>query len=296
MARNQRSLLLGAHVSVEGGFDQAIKRGESIHCTTIQIFTKSNRQWNAKPISNEQAQLFKQAHQESIIGPIVAHGTYLINIGSADKELSNKSVQAVAMELERCNELGIDYFVLHPGSSVNSTEKECLQRISDNLNDIMSKTKSNTILLLENMAGQGSVVGYKFEQLKAIHEQSEFKNRIGYCFDTCHAFAAGYDFRAPHAYEKMWKEFDDILGLKNLKAIHLNDSKKELGSRVDRHEEIGKGQLGLEPFSLLINDERFYDIPKILETPSDDLTDYAANMAIIKGLMTPQTKKQLNLE
>ena len=296
MAKNQRSLLLGAHMSVEGGFEKAIQRGESINCNTIQIFTKSNRQWNAKPISDEQAKLFKQAHQESLIGPIVAHGTYLINIGSADQELSHKSAQAVIMELERCDQLGIHYFVLHPGSSVNATEAQCLQRISDNLNDILSKTKSKTILLLENMAGQGSVVCHKFEQLKTIHDQLEFKNRVGYCFDTCHAFAAGYDFRTTATYERMWKEFDDILGISNLKAIHINDSKKELGSRVDRHEEIGKGQLGLEAFSLLFNDERFYDIPKILETPKDDLSDYAHNMEVIKGLISSHTKKQLGME
>jgi deoxyribonuclease-4 len=295
MAKNQRSLLLGAHMSIEGGFDQAIKRGESINCNTIQIFTKSNRQWQAKPITPEQAKSFKQAHQESSIGPIVAHGTYLINIGSSDKELSKKSMLAVIEELERCNELGIHYFVLHPGSSVNSTESECLQRISENLNLILSKTTSKTVLLLENMAGQGSVVCYKFEQLKTVYDQIEFKNRVGYCFDTCHAFAAGYDFRTLATYEKMWQEFDQILGIDNLKAIHINDSKKELGSRVDRHEEIGKGQLGLETFSLLFNDERFYDIPKILETPNDDLIDYAHNMTILKGLISTKTKKLLGI-
>lgn len=296
MAQNQRSLLLGAHMSIEGGFDQAIKRGESIECTTIQIFTKSNRQWHAPTITDEQAQSFKQAHQNSSIGPLVAHGTYLINIGSADKELSSKSTHAVITELERCHKLGIHYLVLHPGSSVNSTQEECLERISDNLNYIFSKSTSNTMLLLENMAGQGSVVCYTFEQLKTIYDRLKFKSRVGYCFDTCHAFAAGYDFTTSASYETMWQKFDAILGIKNLKVIHINDSKKELGSRVDRHEEIGKGQLGLEAFSLLFNDERFFDIPKILETPNDDLADYAHNMAIIRRLVNPTNKKLFGIE
>lgn len=296
MAEQQHSLLLGAHMSIAGGFEQAIIRGESINCSTIQIFTKSNRQWNAKEITQEQIDLFKQTRKNFSMGPIIAHGTYLINIGSADADIRKKSMAALALELKRCDALGIDSYVLHPGSCGESTEKDCLNRINDALNDILDKTQSSTKLLLENMAGQGSVICYSFEQLAYIFDQSSHKKRIGFCLDTCHAFAAGYDFRTPATYEKMWQEFDSTLGIKHLHAIHVNDSKKELGSRVDRHEDIGKGQLGLEPFRLLFNDERLFDIPKILETPKDELEDYARNMQVIYGLISSKTKKILGME
>jgi deoxyribonuclease-4 len=288
-------LLFGAHISTSGGLEQAIIRGESIGCTAIQLFTKNNRQWNAKPISQEEATLFKQTADASTIRSIVAHATYLINLGSSDELIAGKSVAAVVNELERCAQLNIPYLVLHPGLNAQLTPQECAQRIAANINSVFEQFSGPTVLLLENMAGQGSSVCHTFEQLALIYAHITQKDKVAFCFDTCHAFAAGYDFRTPDLYTDMWRHFDTILGLDTLKAIHINDSKKALGSRVDRHEDIGKGQLGLEPFALLFNDPRFFDIPKILETPKDSLADDARNMAAIRELINNSTKKILGI-
>lgn len=299
MSHKKPSLLLGAHMSIAGGLEYAYQAGESIGCTAIQIFTKSNRQWAAKELQPDDVNAFKLAQKKSHIKSTIAHATYLINIGASDPATHQKSVNALRIELDRCEQLNIDYLVLHPGSHGNTDEKTCLNKISDTLNTLFNATKTRTVILLENMAGQGSAVCYRFEHLGYIIAQSDFKQRLGVCFDTCHAFAAGYDFRTRDTYEAMWQLFDEAIGIHKLKAIHLNDSKKALGSRVDRHEDIGKGSLGLEPFALLLNDPRFFDIPKILETPQSDLhesilQDYARNMDTLKGLMTPKTKDLLD--
>lgn len=296
MIQKKHRLLLGAHMSIADGFEYSIERGTSIHCATIQIFTKSNRQWQAKQITQEQIDAFKKAARNSNISPIVVHASYLINMGSADATLHKKSVAAFKEELLRCESLEIPYFIFHPGSHVGFTEKDCLNKITDSLNEILAQVPDKTTVLLENMAGQGSTVCYRFEQIAYILEKSSFKKRIGVCFDTCHAFTAGYDFRTPQTYEYMWKEFDEIIGLEYLKVIHLNDSKKDLGSRVDRHEDIGKGKLGLETFRLIMNDERLFDIPKILETPDSTLDAYAKNMDILKKLISSKNKEILNIE
>lgn len=296
METKNHRLLLGAHMSIAGGLQKAIERGASINCTTIQIFTKSNRQWRAKPITPENAQLFKQKAKEFNIEPIVAHATYLINIGSPNDEVRNKSIEALAIELDRCHQLNIPYLILHPGSCGKITEQQCLDRVINALDSIFKQAKNNTMILLETMAGQGSSICYTFEHLAYIINNSKHKKKLGICFDTCHTFVAGYDFRDKKSYESMWEQLDKIVGLEKLKVIHLNDSKKELGSRVDRHEEIGQGKLGLEPFRLLFNDPRFFDIPKILETPRDELADYARNMATIQTLLNKETKKILGIE
>jgi len=286
MEKKQDSLLLGAHMSIAGGFEKSLERGESIGCTAIQIFTKSGRQWAAKKISPKEADLFLAKLKDTPIKTVVAHASYLINIGSPDNTTAKKSINALADELDRCNILNIPYLVLHPGSRLDSDENECLQRISDNLNEAMSKTSGKTMLLLETMAGQGSSIGNTFEQLAFIRSKSEFKSRVGVCLDTCHVFAAGYDFRTPALYKQMWQDFDAIIGKNHLKAIHLNDSKKELGSNVDRHEDIGKGKIGLEGFRLLINDKTLMHIPKILETPKKNgLEEDVANIKTIKDLI-----------
>lgn len=295
VTKKKSHLLLGAHMSISGGFEKAIERGTSIGCTTIQIFTKSNRQWHAKTITQEEAKLFRTAVKESDIHPIVAHATYLINIGAPDKTIESKSVKAVIDELERCAILGIPYLVLHPGSHVDTDEAACLERIAQNLDEIFETDASNTKILLEIMAGQGSSVCYSFDQIATIRKLSHHKGRIGVCFDTCHAFAAGYDFTTPHGYKAMWDEFESTIGLNHLYAIHINDSKKELGSHVDRHEDIGKGAIGLQVFKLLFNDPRFFDIPKILETPKDELEDDVRNMRTIKNLLNEVTRKKLDI-
>jgi len=301
MITQKRSrLLLGAHMSISGGFEKAIEQGTSIGCTTIQIFTKSNRQWLAKPITDEQAALFRAAVKAPDIDPVITHATYLINIGSPDKDLEKKSIKAVIDELERCDRLSIPYLVLHPGSHVGNDEGECLERIAKNLDTIFETATGNTKILLEIMAGQGSTICYSFEHIATIRKLSHYKARIGVCFDTCHAFAAGYDFTTPSSYKAMWDEFDRVIGLNHLYAIHINDSLKDRGSRVDRHTDIGKGKIGLEAFEMLFNDARFFDIPKILETPKqsedkDILEDYARNMRTIKKLLSDKTRKLLDV-
>ncbi len=290
MTHNKKSLLLGAHVSIAGGPEQAIYRGESIGCTAIQIFTKSNRQWLAKPLKQEEIDAFQKAWKNSTIQSVIAHAAYLINIGSSNPETVKKSTQSLAIELERCQQLGIPYLVLHPGSRGDLSEKECLQQITQQLDTVLESTPGNTMILLETMAGQGSNMCYRFEQIASIYQESRNKERLGVCFDTCHVFAAGYDLRTEETYQAVWNEFDTIIGLHLLKAIHINDSKKELNSRVDRHEHIGKGELGSNAFQLLFNDERFFDIPKILETPKKRPEDDLHNIQTIKGLVSTKNR------
>jgi deoxyribonuclease-4 len=232
----------------------------------------------------------------------MAHATYLINIGSGQEDTLTKSRTLLKTELERCDQLGISYLVLHPGSYGSGSEQQCLKTIAASLDYVFGQYTGNTMVLLENMAGQGSSVCYSFEQLAEIRAHAKHKNKVGVCIDTCHAFAAGYDIRTPEAYDKVWQEFDQIIGLSHLKALHINDSKKPLGSRVDRHADIGQGNIGLEGFRLLFNDPRFFDVPKVLETPceSDDqqelLRRYAHNMQVIKGLILPATRKVLEMD
>lgn len=296
MKQKKHSLLLGAHMSIAGGFDQAIERGQSIDCAAIQIFTKSNRQWQGKPISTEQADLFKQTLKNSSISFIAAHASYLINLGASNKEMQHKSIQALAIELQRCDQLEIPYLVLHPGSRLENSQDATLKQIAQFIDDIYETTNAHCSILLENMAGQGSASCSTFEQLAELKSLISHKRKIGFCFDTCHAFAAGYDLRNEKEYIAVWEKFDKYLGLEHLKMIHLNDSKKELGSKVDRHEDIGKGKMGIEAFKLFMNDKRLFDVPKILETPRDTLEDYARNMHILKQLLDNKTKKNLGLE
>lgn len=293
------TLKLGGHVSISGGIEKSIKRGESINCTAIQIFTKSNRQWNAKPISDEESDLFKHTLKQSTIKSVVVHASYLINIASLDDTVSKKSTDALKDELERCDKLDIPYLILHPGTSGSDDPKKCLNRIAENINNIYKHTKLNAVILLEIMAGQGTSVASKFEQLAEIYKQIENKKKIGICFDTCHAFASGYDFRTKESYEKMWSNFDNVLGLQLLKVIHFNDSKKDLGSKIDRHEFIGKGKIGKTAFEMLINDERFLDTIKILEVPVDTIDDYLPDMKLLVSMLSHknhQLIKNTNLE
>jgi len=293
----KRTLLLGGHMSIVGGLDKAIFRGEEIDCTAIQIFTKSNRQWGAKVLTDEDIKKFKSAWKNSFcVRSIVAHASYLINIGSPNKGTCKKSIESLVVELKRCERLGISYLVLHPGSHLGSGEEECLNRIAKGLDTVFKKVPGKSKILIETMAGQGTGVCYKFEQIGAIFKKIANKNRLGVCFDTCHVFAAGYDFRTKQGYQEVMEEFGRAIGLSKLKVFHINGSKKELGSRVDRHADVAKGKIGTEAFKLIFNDERFFDIPKILETPEGTLESYAKNMRYIRRLLTPETKKALGLE
>lgn len=283
--KQKQPLLLGVHMSISGGLEKAIQQGESIGCTAIQIFTKSNRQWRAKKITDDQALLFKKSLNNSTIKIVIAHATYLINLGSPEKSVAEKSISALVEELHRCDQLGIPYLVLHPGSHLESGESICIKQIVENIDNVLEQAQNNTMLLLETMAGQGTSVCYRFEDIATIIRLSKNSKKIGVCFDTCHAFAAGYDFRDPATYKAMWLQFDTIIGLEKLKAIHLNDSKKDLGTRVDRHENIGKGKIGLNAFRSIINDKKLASIPKILETPKTTLDQDKLNMSVIQKLV-----------
>lgn len=263
-----KNLLLGAHISIAGGFDKAIDRAEETSVNCMQIFTKSNRQWYAKKITKEEIESFKERQKKSSISIVVAHAAYLINLGSKSDETVQKSIKSLSLELQRCEDLLIPYLVLHPGTARFESETTSLQFVAEQIDTAIktSETK-NVLLLLETMAGQGNTIGYTFQQLATIIKHSEQKDRIGICFDTCHAFVAGYDFHNESLYKSMWQDFEKTIGLNKLKMFHMNDSKKELGSRVDRHEEIGKGTIPVNSFALILKDERFQNIPKIIETP-----------------------------
>lgn len=291
MHTKKNTLLLGAHMSIAGGLEQAVIRGESIGCTTIQIFTKSNRQWNAKKLLPADIALFLQTVAKSSIKKenIVVHASYLINLGSIDPIVSDKSIAAMVEEVQRCESLDIPYLVLHPGSSQLDELASSLDTIAENLDTVFQHTPGNTMILLETMAGQGNSTCYKLEHLASIYKKSKFKDRLGICLDTCHIFAAGYDIRTKETYNAFWLAFDLIIGIDKLKVIHVNDSKKELGSRVDRHENIGSGKIGIAGFELLFNDERFFMVPKILETPKNSLEEDILNMDTIKKLLSRET-------
>ena len=275
-------LLIGAHMSIGGGFFNSLYSGKELGCTTIQIFTKSANQWKAKKLTSEDIDKFKQAQKEAGIFPVVGHDSYLINAGSGDKELLQKSREALLLELTRSEKLGLLYLVMHPGS--NPDEKEGIKRIANSLSWVHSKSKNyKTKICLETTAGQGSTIGYKFEQIAQIIDLTQENERLGVCYDTAHTFEASYDIRDKKAYEKTFKLFDKIIGLNKVKVIHMNDSKKDIGSRVDRHEHIGKGFIGLEGFRLILNDKRFEKIPKILETPKEENMD-EKNLATLRSL------------
>jgi deoxyribonuclease-4 len=292
--KKHHTLLFGAHMSIAGKIYESIERGESINCTAIQIFTKSNRQWYAKPLQEEDVQTFKDAWKKSSIESIVVHASYLLNIGSTNHESEKKSLEALEIEFKRCSDLGVPYLVLHPGSYTSGDEQECIKKISRNLDHVLSNNPEGMVLL-ETMAGQGSQIGYTFEQLAQIIKLAKHKRRIGVCFDTCHAFAAGYDFTTEKTYKEMWKHFDKTIGIHKLKAMHINDSHKDLGSRVDRHADIGKGKIGLEAFELIFNDPALFDVPKILETPRTELSDYRKNMDLLEKLLNKKTRSQLRV-
>ena len=283
----KKAPLLGAHISIEGGFEKALERGESIGCTAIQIFTKSNRQWQAKPITQEEANLFKETLKKTNIQYVMAHASYLINLASDKEATRNRAIGALTKELDRCHMLGIKHLVLHPGSHVKQGEEVGLQYVIEGISKAFEGSDNTTMILLETMAGQGTSLGTTFENLNYIRTNIKEKNRVGVCLDTCHIFAAGYDISSKQGYKEMWKNFDSIIGLKHLKAIHINDSKKECDSRVDRHEDIGKGKIGKLSFSLLMNDPNLQNIPKILETPKESLQDDKRNMEELYNLISP---------
>jgi deoxyribonuclease-4 len=283
----EKRTLLGAHQSIAGGVEKALERGLEVGCDTIQIFVKSPNRWASKPLADENVAAFKEAVPETCIWPVFAHALYLINLATPDDELWQKSLDALTDDLERCEQLGLPGLVIHPGSHKGSGERPGLKRIAASLGEVHTRLPGYGVQIwLETTAGQGDHLGYSFDQLRAIIEEVADPGRLGICFDTAHAFAAGYELRTREGYEATWAVFDEVLGLNRLRAIHLNDSKKDLGSRVDRHEHIGQGLLGLEPFRFLLNDSRFWGLPMTLETDKGpDLSEDKENLAVLRSLI-----------
>lgn len=273
-------------MSISGGLEKAVELGDSIGCGAIQIFTKNNNQWKAKPLTATEISKFKETWEKSGVKQIVAHTGYLINLANPSQNWE-KSMESMEMEMVRADMLGIPYLVLHPGSHLGKGEDWGLKRIVESLNILYSRhPELKVIVLLETTAGQGTNLGYTFEQLEYIIRLSDEPHRYGICFDTCHVFAAGYNIKTAKGYEETIAQFDKVLGLGRLKAFHLNDSKYDWTSRVDRHEDIGKGTLGLEPFRFILNDSRFKEIPMLLETPKEEgLENDIKNLNILKSLI-----------
>ena len=259
---------LGAHVSAAGGADQAVLRAVDIGATAFALFTKNQRQWKGKPLTDEAISAFKQACKTHGFGPeqILPHDSYLINLGHPEAEGLAKSRAAFLDEMQRCEQLGLTLLNFHPGSHLNKiSEAECLSRIADSINEALADTRGVTAVI-ENTAGQGTNLGWRFEHLAEIIDQVEDKSRVGVCIDTCHAFAAGYDLRTRDATQATLDELGKVVGFEYLRGMHLNDAKSAFASRVDRHHSLGKGNIGLDAFSTIMRDERIHGIPMILET------------------------------
>ncbi len=264
---------VGAHVSATGGVSNAPLEAAGIGAKAFALFTRNPSRWQSKAISEKEAQLFRERCDELGYSSdlILPHDSFLINLGSPDPESLDKSRKAFLDEFRRCEQLGLSMLNFHPGSHLNRiSAEESLDTIAESINRALDIT-AGVKAVIENTAGQGSNLGYSFEQIAHIIERVEDKSRVGVCIDTCHAYSAGYDLLSPEGYEKTWRDFDSIIGLQYLSAMHINDTKRELGSRIDRHESIGKGKLGLEAFRLIMNDPRLNGIPLILETPDPEI-------------------------
>ena len=260
--------LLGAHFSIAGGLHNAILTASEYECNALQIFTKNATTWKERTLSSRDMELFDVARNKSMVQSICSHTSYLINLASPEQSKYDQSVKALEHELVRSSQLRIPFVVMHPGSHMGTGEDKGLRRIAQGINTAFERTPDFTCwLLLETTAGQGSNLGYTFEQLALIADMVEAEEKIGFCLDTCHIFAAGYDIRTKKTYKETMQAFDRVIGMDRLFAIHLNDAKKGLGSRIDRHEHIGKGTIGIDAFSFIMNDPLHKGLPKILETP-----------------------------
>jgi deoxyribonuclease-4 len=275
----------GAHMSVSGGVYKALERGASVGCEIVQIFVKNNMQWLGRPHPPADVAQFKQ--DAGRFAATFGHTGYLINLGAPASENRTKSLQSLIQEITFANALGLPFLVLHPGAHLGAGETEGLCRIVAGLDEVLRATKDAKVrIALENTAGQGSCLGNQFEHLAAIYEGVENPKRLGLCIDTCHLFAAGYDIRTGKGWDKTMRQLDTLIGRKEILAFHLNDSKTDLDSRVDRHEHIGKGKIGLEGFRHIVNDPHFKNTPGCLETyKSEDLHEDAANLAVLRSLV-----------
>ncbi len=281
--------ILGAHQSIAGGYYKAVERAHAVTCQCVQLFTKNNNQWRAKELVDEDSTKFQASLAELGIRHPIAHDSYLINLASPDKLLWKKSIDAFVIELMRAERLGIPFVVTHPGAFTTTTEPAGLKRVIKALDDVHRQTpKLKVRTLLENTAGQGSCLGWRFEHLATILGGVRQPERVAVCIDTCHTFAAGYPMGTKKEYSATMADLDKTVGLAQIKAFHLNDSKQALGSRVDRHAHIGRGRMGIEPFRWLLNDRRFRDIPMYLETPKEQeggVEMDVVNLQVLRGLV-----------
>jgi deoxyribonuclease-4 len=280
--------LLGAHLSIAGGYHRALLAAQSFACEAVQLFTKNSNQWRARELIDQEVSTFQETLRKTRVRILLAHDSYLINMASPDETLYRRSVEAFVIEMQRAERLGLTYLVTHPGAHVGSGEESGLERFAGALDEVHRRcAKYRVRILLETTAGQGSCLGYRFDHLARILALVAEPERLGICLDTCHVFAAGYGLAPKAAYQATMRDFDRVIGLDRLRAFHLNDSLKPAGSRVDRHAHIGQGCLGLEPFRLLVNDPRFRDRPMVLETPKEETAAGpmdAINLQTLRGL------------
>jgi deoxyribonuclease-4 len=275
---------LGAHVSIKGGVDKAPIYGKEATCDVIQIFSKNQMQWAMPPLSKSTIEDFKRNSENYKVRSVSIHASYLLNLSSPDESIRKKSIKDLSSELERADALGIDYVVFHPGAHMGEGEVKGIKTIANSIREVFEITKSKkSMLLIETTAGEGTHLCYKFEQIRDIFELTR-TSRLGVCFDTCHVFQAGYDIRTPESFLKVLEDFDRVIGLKYLKLFHLNDSKREIGMHVDRHEEIGLGKIGLDAFRFLVNNALFKDVGGILEIPGD-IEGYKRNLITLRRLI-----------
>jgi deoxyribonuclease-4 len=281
--------LFGAHMSIAGGLHNALLIAQKYGCQTVQLFSKNASQWSAPDLSAEQAALFRRTLKQTRLRMPIVHDSYLINLASPDETLQRRSIEAFIVEMERAEQIGARYLVMHPGAHMGIGEEAGLARVSAALDEVHARCAGfRVMVLLETTAGQGTTLGHRFEHLARILETVADPGRLGVCLDTCHVFAAGYALAPEAEYRASMHGFDRLIGLGKLKAFHLNDSRKPLGSRVDRHAHIGQGCLGLEPFRLLVNDERFRNRPMVLETPKEEENNSdmdAVNLGTLRGLL-----------
>ena len=278
-------MILGAHVPTQGGLHIGIAIGEELDCQAIQIFTKSPNRWVGRELTDDYVNMFTRCQRNSNIDVVLAHDSHLTNLASPKADVLGRSYDAFLEEIHRASRLKIPYLVTHLGAHLSSGEEAGLRLLSKNLNKLLNQTiGTDVMVVLETTAGQGTNLGYRFEHIKKVMDSIEQKHRVGVCIDTCHIFAAGYDIRTAKSYQATFDKFDRIIGIENLKVLHLNDSKSGFRSRVDRHEGIGKGKIGLEAFNLLVNDERFKKIPMIIETPQSEEM-HRVNLETLKRLI-----------
>jgi len=288
---NSKTILLGGHVPPFNGLERCLTQGQKLGFTVIQLYTRGAQEWVKHEMTAEEIGTFRKTLEKSTIRYVIALDPFMKHLGLPDLERGELMNELIADELALCDMLGIPYLILHPGTcSLRSGTLECITNISENINNILSKTSGNTMILLQNMASGGKSICYTFEHLAQLYRDCNYKNRLGVCFDMCAAFASGYTFGTKAEYEQMWQDFNNIIGLPLLKAIHINDSKEDKGSGIPEHAYIGKGHIPFEAYRHIMNDKRFFDIPKIIEIPAQNVDEYKKAYTLLVDMLTPSNK------